>query len=164
MGRSITDAMRSFPSGHAQLSAFTAIFAIVCKHLFELVRAFHKTRLLQIYLQIRVPTTYSNYMKHVLQLAFVAFTVAASVTRVSDKRHHWWDVAAGDSFGAIFAYLAVRSFFYQTRENEPTVPLNSLQTRIRCDSFSEDWTLLLGPQKSTIAGERERRTETEGVT
>lgn len=60
------------------------------------------------YIQKRMPTSFSNYLKHVLQLLFVVFALTASVTRITDRRHHWWDVLAGAAMGATSAYLAVR--------------------------------------------------------
>ena len=66
---------------------------------------------LQIYLQRRLQTPSPQakvLLWRVLQLAFVAFAVAASATRVSDKRHHWWDVAAGCALGTVSALIAVK--------------------------------------------------------
>lgn len=35
------------------------------------------------------------------------WTVICSVTRISDNRHHWWDVLAGDILGLAFSVLTV---------------------------------------------------------
>jgi len=108
LGRTLMDAMRSFPSGHAQLSSFTAIFAII-------------------YLQRRLSPSRPQVkvLKRVLQLAFVAFAVAASATRVSDRRHHWWDVAAGCAFGAVSALIAVKYRCRDFQDNNWSAMLTS---------------------------------------
>ena len=136
--------MRSFPSGHAQLSSFTAIFAIVsvedcisiCLSEPESLHphpssTFHLV--FQIYLQRRLPRPSPQLkvlLRRVLQLAFVAFAVAASATRVSDKRHHWWDVAAGCAFGAVSALIAVK---------------------YRCRDFQDNWSAMLMSQAVTTS-------------
>ena len=71
------------------------------------------------------PAPHSQFLKRALQAAFVAFAVAASATRVVDRRHHWWDVAAGSAFGAALAYLAIKYF---------------------CRDFQNDWSALLTSQ------------------
>lgn len=96
--RPIFDAMRSFPSGHAQIAMFSAVFAIL-------------------YCHRRCYRYNGNYIVVMLQFAFLAFALSASITRITDKRHHWWDVAAGDVFGAMMACLAVKYRFDCFPEN-----------------------------------------------
>lgn len=86
--RAVSDAMKSFPSGHAQLSTYVAVF-------------------MSMYIQCKIGTSYSNLWKHVLQLLFIAFALVCSISRVTDKRHHWWDVAAGMLVGFLTAYITV---------------------------------------------------------
>merc|ERR1719510_1975448 len=60
------------------------------------------------YVQQRIGTKYSYLWKHLLQMAFICFALLCSISRIIDRRHHWWDVLAGCVIGAIFACLTVR--------------------------------------------------------
>ena len=99
--------MRSFPSGHAQLSSFTAIFAIVRVnyHWRYYAAVSIPSCVFQLYLQRRLQ---QPLLKRLLQLAFASFAVVASASRISDRRHHWWDVAVGCALGTLSAILAVK--------------------------------------------------------
>ncbi len=92
--RAIYDAMRSFPSGHAQLSCYAATFAII-----YMQKRFHYYE------------SVSTLMKPWIQFGFVTYAAAASITRITDRRHHWWDVLAGSFFGVVTAALA---FYYKS--------------------------------------------------
>lgn len=83
----ITDSMKSFPSGHAQLSAYAAIYMMLYLYSPSL-----STR-------VGIPWKAFNY------IFFTVFAIVASYSRVSDHRHHWWDVLAGDIFGITTAIL-----------------------------------------------------------
>ena len=93
--RAIYDAMRSFPSGHAQLSTHCAVFVIL-------------------YVQNRIGTHFSSLWKHLLQMAFLVFALVCSISRIVDKRHHWWDVLAGMLIGAVLAIVTVSGFICST--------------------------------------------------
>ena len=93
--RAISDAMKSFPSGHAQLSTHCAVFVIL-------------------YVQSRIGTHFSSLWKHFLQMVFLVFALVCSLSRIVDKRHHWWDVLAGMLIGATFAYVTVSVFTCST--------------------------------------------------
>ena len=62
---------------------------------------------LQVYIQKRIGTVYSYLWKHLLQMGFVSFALLCSISRIIDKRHHWWDVLAGMLIGMLFAYITV---------------------------------------------------------
>ncbi|GBP35795.1 Phospholipid phosphatase homolog 1.2 homolog [Eumeta japonica] len=76
------DSYRSFPSGHASLSIHAGFYTIW-------------------YLQRRAFSWNARPMLLVplLQLACVVFAAVASLTRITDHRHHWWDVLVGAIIG-----------------------------------------------------------------
>ena len=40
-------------------------------------------------------------------MGFISFALLCSISRIIDKRHHWWDVLAGMLIGMFFAYITV---------------------------------------------------------
>jgi len=87
--RAIFDAKKSFPSGHALLSTYSAIFMVV-------------------FAQRKIGTAYSTLWKHLLQMVFICFALLCSISRIIDKRHHWWDVLAGVIGGISLAVITVK--------------------------------------------------------
>ncbi|XP_060805460.1 phospholipid phosphatase 2 isoform X2 [Amyelois transitella] len=84
------DASHSFPSGHTSLSVYCAVF--LAWYLQR--RAFcwsHRTLLL-------VPF---------MQLVLLSLATLTSLTRITDHRHHWWDVLFGLGVGLATAYYAI---------------------------------------------------------
>ncbi|CAH2042045.1 unnamed protein product, partial [Iphiclides podalirius] len=78
------DSYHSFPSGHTSLSVYCGFFIAW----YLQTRAFdwqHRTVLL-------VP---------VLQLACVGYAAVCSLSRLTDHRHHWWDVLTGTAVGVL---------------------------------------------------------------
>lgn len=47
------------------------------------------------------------FLKPWLQCLVAMWGVTCSMTRVSDNRHHWWDVLAGDVLGFLFGMFIV---------------------------------------------------------
>ncbi|XP_065569558.1 putative phosphatidate phosphatase [Artemia franciscana] len=86
--RKITDSQKSFPSGHAAVSFFAAFYMIW-------------------YLSKNLDWIQSYLLKPVLQLLWVLLALICSLTRIIDKRHHWWDVLAGAVFGNVVALIIV---------------------------------------------------------
>ncbi|XP_075981447.1 phospholipid phosphatase 1-like [Anticarsia gemmatalis] len=80
---------RSFPSGHTSLAVHTGIF-------------------LAYYLHRR---TSSPRTKGVLSIQFVCIAVAVlcGVSRMTDHRHHWWDVLAGVVIAAPVLFYTINS-------------------------------------------------------
>ena len=101
----VLDAMKSFPSGHAQISCFTAVFLIVStplpghRHSITGVPA-------QVHLQRRLVASWAGLWRAWLQLAALLLAAASSSSRVTDHRHHAADVWAGAALGAITAAAA----------------------------------------------------------
>jgi len=87
--RAISDVKKSFPSGHALLSTYAAIFMVV-------------------FTQRKVGTSYSSLWKHLLQMFFICFALLCSISRIIDRRHHWWDVLAGVILGISLAVITVK--------------------------------------------------------
>ena len=81
---------------------------------------------LQMYVQRRIGTKYSNLWKHLLQMAFICFALICSISRIIDKRHHWWDVMAGMIIGILFGYTTV------------VWHANNFQTKVIFSQFSLD--------------------------
>ncbi|KAF5280321.1 hypothetical protein FQR65_LT03130 [Abscondita terminalis] len=73
----IVDSSRSFPSGHASVSVYTSLFC-----------AFYvQARLTSLHLR--------SVIKPFIIVCLLFWTVICSVTRITDYRHHWWDVVGG---------------------------------------------------------------------
>ncbi|CAK9813653.1 Phospholipid phosphatase 1 [Anthophora plagiata] len=83
----VSDSSKSFPSGHSALSTFTTIFIVW-------------------YLHSRLPNR-TFFLKPWLQCMTCLWAVICSLTRIGDRRHHWWDVLAGGTLGFAFSVLTV---------------------------------------------------------
>ncbi|KAL4704752.1 hypothetical protein ACJJTC_009769, partial [Scirpophaga incertulas] len=84
-----TDSYHSFPSGHTSLSVYCGLFIAW----YVQKRAFNwRSRSVFV-----VPAT---------QLLSLSFAAVSSLTRVTDRRHHWWDVTVGCIVGAATFYYA----------------------------------------------------------
>eukprot|EP00090_Calanus_glacialis_P014920 TRINITY_DN23794_c0_g1_i1.p1 TRINITY_DN23794_c0_g1~~TRINITY_DN23794_c0_g1_i1.p1 ORF type:complete len:186 (+),score=29.52 TRINITY_DN23794_c0_g1_i1:96-653(+) len=103
--KDIYDAMKSFPSGHAQLSCFAAAFAIV-------------------YISCRVGTSYSKLWKYWLQLVICLCSALISISRLNDHRHHLADVVAGAVIGSVLGIMAAKSLKFKEfqTKNSPMTP------------------------------------------
>jgi len=88
--RRLHDSMKSFPSGHAQLSCFAAVFVMV-------------------YVGRRVSTSHSLLLAPWLQLFSLLLAAFASLSRISDHRHHPVDVLAGATVGVVIGLVAAFS-------------------------------------------------------
>ncbi|XP_050440397.1 phospholipid phosphatase 3-like isoform X2 [Adelges cooleyi] len=75
----VRDASKSFPSGHASISVYGSIS-------------------LAWYLQNKYKTG-SLLLVPVLQAVCMLWAIFCSLTRITDHRHHWWDVLAGSIIG-----------------------------------------------------------------
>ena len=101
----VFDAMKSFPSGHAQIACFTATFLIVSLSL-SLSLFHHNTDdSSQIYLQLRLQTSHSLLLRFWLQLLLVIMAATSSISRVTDNRHHTADVWVGAAIGIVVAII-----------------------------------------------------------
>ena len=111
---SVSDAMKSFPSGHAQMSCFAAAFIIVS---FVCLKLFVFTYLWQVYLSGRLDTTQSHLAKYWLQLLLVVMAIFSSTTRISDHRHHAVDVVVGAAIGIVLGVTAALGIVFPTYQD-----------------------------------------------
>ncbi|KZS09305.1 Lipid phosphate phosphohydrolase 1 [Daphnia magna] len=88
--RKILDAQKSFPSGHTSVSFFAAAFMMW-------------------YLDRAVQWRHSYFFKPCLQLVWACFAILCALTRITDRRHHWWDVLAGGTLGLSVAFMLVQA-------------------------------------------------------
>lgn len=87
----VRDSNKSFPSGHASLSTYTAVFMMW-------------------FIQCRVTNSITFLLVPWLQCFCLMWAMVCSFTRITDHRHHWWDVLAGFMLGAIMAIFTVKFF------------------------------------------------------
>lgn len=77
----ITDSSRSFPSGHAAVSVYTSLFCAL-------------------YIHLRLPSHQLRLViKPFIIVCILLWSVVCCSTRITDYRHHWWDVLAGFILG-----------------------------------------------------------------
>ena len=63
----------------------------------------------QWYLQSRIPDRLVLILvKPWLQCLSLLWGIGCSLSRITDNRHHWWDVVAGATLGVFFAIFVVR--------------------------------------------------------
>jgi len=82
----ILDAQKSFPSGHTSVSVFSSVFMVW-------------------YFSGAMERSQSLLLVPFLQLIWVCFGFYCSLTRITDRRHHWWDVLAGATLGFAVAFV-----------------------------------------------------------
>lgn len=108
--KEVFDAMKSFPSGHAQVACFTAVFLIV-------------------YLERRLDVG-SLLARVWLQLGLLIMAAVSSLSRVTDNRHHPADVLAGAVLGLVLALLtAARLPQYDSSEEKESQEPATGETR-----------------------------------
>ncbi|KAF2897157.1 hypothetical protein ILUMI_09023 [Ignelater luminosus] len=111
----IIDSSRSFPSGHASISVYVSLFC-----------AF--------YIHCRLSSRQlSTVVKPFIIVMVLLWAVVCSLTRITDHRHHWWDVAVGTILGiAVAGYTIValcKSFqqpFVSTKSHRPSASTTTL--------------------------------------
>lgn len=86
----VKDASRSFPSGHAAISVY----------LFTFTAWFLERRMSGV----------GRIVVAWLQVLVLVWALVCSLTRITDRRHHWWDVLAGSVLGVLVGMYTVRTF------------------------------------------------------
>ncbi|KAK3927145.1 Phospholipid phosphatase 1 [Frankliniella fusca] len=109
----VRDSMRSFPSGHTSISVFTALYVMI----------FLRRRMLRDVTLLLVPW---------LQGLFLLWALVCSLTRITDHRHHWWDVMAGSVVGVASAFYTVSTLSSTTRARRAPA---MFRVRMFCDDF-----------------------------
>jgi len=88
--KAVYDAMKSWPSGHAQLTAFSSIFMAV-------------------YVEKRIGEKRSLMLKRWIQIVLLIGPVVSSTTRIHDQRHHISDVVVGLVLGGLLGLALANS-------------------------------------------------------
>ncbi|KAH0552789.1 hypothetical protein KQX54_015297 [Cotesia glomerata] len=117
------EARLSFPSNHASCVTFFGVF-LIC------------------YLQSRMTSSVLRIPKHIFQAALVLMISFISMTRLSDYRHHWSDVAAGILIGSVNALITVFLMADLFKKDEPEVEHDyQLDHEQQCDidNYIEDY-------------------------
>ncbi|KAL1513881.1 hypothetical protein ABEB36_003222 [Hypothenemus hampei] len=100
----MSDTSRSFPSGHSSLSFFVAIY-------------------FSFLVQMRVPTVKTGKLfKPFLISCCLTWALVCSLTRLTDKRHHWWDVLGGMMIGCFGAWYTLHIIYRRLNQNVIVVP------------------------------------------
>ncbi|GBP35786.1 Phospholipid phosphatase 2 [Eumeta japonica] len=100
------DSSRSFPSAHSSLAIYCGLF--VAWYLQRRAFSWHSRSVLLVPL---------------IQGLCVLYAAATSLSRLSDHRHHWWDVLAGVIIGTIIAVYTVQVLCKNF--SQPAVPSTS---------------------------------------
>ncbi|KAG5863691.1 hypothetical protein JTB14_035510 [Gonioctena quinquepunctata] len=85
----VSDSSLSFPSGHASMTWFIGTFSsfVIYK---------------------RLPTINAgSLMKPFLISVCLTWSLVCSLTRITDRRHHWWDVLAGTIIGILGSFYSI---------------------------------------------------------
>ncbi|KAJ8976859.1 hypothetical protein NQ317_014254 [Molorchus minor] len=123
-GYFLVDTSRSFPSGHSSVSVFVALFSAYI-------------------IQTRLPTAKTGkLLKPFLILVCLIWGLVCSLTRITDRRHHWWDVLAGATIGAIGAVYTLRLIHKKIGDIEPH-PQISTSTTTLLDIKNKDATSVI---------------------
>lgn len=85
------------------LKVFLSFFLLPCKISLRLIDVYLIFR----YLQMRSPKIRSRMLIPTIQCIFLLYACLCSASRITDNRHHWWDVLAGAKIGILFASLVV---------------------------------------------------------
>ncbi|XP_018322754.1 phospholipid phosphatase 1 isoform X2 [Agrilus planipennis] len=122
------DSSRSFPSGHASLSVFVGLFCAA-------------------YINRRLNVKKTGIVfKIFLMFICIAWSMTCSLTRITDHRHHWWDVLFGSIIGVVTVYYTVKSLcnnFETDYQSKPSKPTASASTTALLDLKNKDATSVI---------------------
>ncbi|XP_050305423.1 phospholipid phosphatase 3-like isoform X3 [Anthonomus grandis grandis] len=95
----MADLSKSFPSGHASLSCFVSVFYSYI-------------------IQTRLPTMQTGRVfKPFLISVVLTWALVCSFSRITDKRHHWWDVGVGMLMGILTAFYSLGVIHRELRQS-----------------------------------------------
>ncbi|XP_011210385.2 putative phosphatidate phosphatase isoform X1 [Bactrocera dorsalis] len=99
--RMLKEVRLSFPSGHSSFTFYTMVYTAL-------------------YLQSRMNWHGSKLLRHFLQFVFIMIAWYTALSRVSDYKHHWSDVLAGSTIGALTAVIVAKyvSDLFQRRSSQ----------------------------------------------
>ncbi|CAG9854267.1 unnamed protein product [Phyllotreta striolata] len=97
------DSSLSFFSGHSSISWFIAIYLCYIIH-------------------VRTVTVNAGYIiKPFLISLVLTWSLLCSLSRITDRRHHWWDVLTGSLFGICSALYFAVVVYEKMKKNDPLV-------------------------------------------
>ncbi|XP_068894805.1 phospholipid phosphatase 1-like [Tenebrio molitor] len=103
------DLTRSFPSGHTSISIFISLF---CSYL----------------IHIRIPSKSVRFLTKPFLIAIcLSWSLLCSLSRITDRRHHWWDVLGGAALG-ICGALYTLHFLHKDVIKSTTCDVKKSQT------------------------------------
>ncbi|GJQ66415.1 hypothetical protein Trydic_g4429 [Trypoxylus dichotomus] len=108
----VGDSSRSFPSGHTSISVFASIFCA------SLLHYRYKSRKL------------GEFFKPFFMVVLLSWGPLCGLTRITDRRHHWWDVLAGAIVGIAGAIYTIIALVRRFRLREKDIKSPSTTTLI----------------------------------
>ncbi|CAG5123560.1 unnamed protein product [Candidula unifasciata] len=130
--RIIQDSQLSFPSGHASMSMFSALFTVF-------------------YLQMRLEVKFSLFLRPTLQMALILMAVFCCVTRVTDYKHFISDVIAGCVIGICLAWTMFYKIAYDVIPSQSSQKSPGLPRATSIESEPQTPTPLLRPERLIIS-------------
>ncbi|KAK9891114.1 hypothetical protein WA026_013433 [Henosepilachna vigintioctopunctata] len=111
----ISDASKSFPSGHSSLSVFTSLF---CAYV----------------VQSRLPSAVTGRLfKPFLIALCLSWGILCSLSRIADRRHHWWDVLSGTVLGILGVIFFTTIFHQKQKRKQMNISEKSLSSTMLLD-------------------------------
>ncbi|XP_056639598.1 phospholipid phosphatase 2-like [Diorhabda sublineata] len=108
----IVDASLSFPSGHSSISWFIGIFTSYIIH-------------------SKMPVVNAGYItKQFFICICITWSLLCSLSRITDRRHHWWDVLIGSILGIGIAFYSIRIIREKLRDRNTQICSICLERRI----------------------------------
>ncbi|CAH1127980.1 unnamed protein product [Ceutorhynchus assimilis] len=115
----MSDTSRSFPSGHSSLSVFAAVY-------FSYI------------IQSRLTTQkIGQLFKPFFIACVICWSLVCSLSRITDRRHHWWDVGVGMLLGALGAVYSL-SIIYRHLHQNTSIPRVAMSTTTLLDIKNKD--------------------------
>lgn len=133
--RMLKEIRLSFPSGHSSFTFYTMVYTAVSMkfyYVLSYLRMNKNVLNLQLYLQARMNWHGSKLLRHFLQFLFIMVAWYTALSRVSDYKHHWSDVLAGSTIGALTAVIVVSFSNFSLKNNELWTQYEKIFTTFTC--------------------------------
>ncbi len=131
----VREASKSFLSGHSSFSFYSATFLIVYLHA-RLTNLTHDYKVVE-YGKVRVMFRGLKILRPFLQFGIFSLAFYISLTRISDYKHHPFDVVTGALVGTIFAVI-ILVFLLDLFNRPRTFKIESCAQLNTVDDASED--------------------------
>lgn len=91
----------------------------------------------QYLIQTRLPTIRTGRIfKPFFIACCLSWALVCSLTRITDKRHHWWDVGVGMVLGALAAFYSISIIYRQ--QSQASIPRVAMSTTTLLDIKNKD--------------------------